>query len=209
MGVRFITFEGGEGAGKSTQLKLLAKILSARRVHVVETREPGGTPEAEALRNLLVTGDTARWTAEAEALLNYAARDSHLQKIIRPALSSGHFVLCDRFMDSTRAYQGYAGKCDMALLDCLETAIVGMTRPDITLIFDLDPIEGLARAKARSDGTEDRYERKGLEFHQRLRDGFLQIAQANATRCRVIDAKGPVEEVAARVHSAVGHLLDG
>lgn len=209
MNGRFITFEGGEGTGKSTQLKLLANALAARGFHVVQTREPGGTPEAEALRNLLVTGATTRWTAEAEALLNYAARDCHLHKIIRPALASGHFVLCDRFMDSTRAYQGYAGNCDMALLDCLETAIVGSTRPDLTLILDLDPAEGLARARSRGDESEDRYERKGLAFHQRLRSGFLQISQSNVARCRVIDAAGSVGEVASVVHAAVGHLLDG
>ena len=209
MNGRFITFEGGEGTGKSTQLKLLANALAARGFHVVQTREPGGTPEAEALRNLLVTGATTRWTAEAEALLNYAARDCHLHKIIRPALASGHFVLCDRFMDSTRAYQGYAGNCDMALLDCLETAIVGSTRPDLTLILDLDPAEGLARARSRGDESEDRYERKGLAFHQRLRSGFLQISHSNVARCRVIDAAGSVGEVASVVHAAVGHLLDG
>ena len=125
----FVTFEGGEGTGKSTQLKLLADVIMARGLPLVQTREPGGTPEAEALRTLLVNGDPGRWTAEAEALLNYAARASHLQKIIRPALASGKFVLCDRFSDSTRAYQGYAGGCDLKLLDALEASIVGRTRP--------------------------------------------------------------------------------
>src|SRR6185436_8629870 len=133
-----------EGSGKSTQLKLLADALKAQGRRAIQTREPGGTPEAEALRNLLVSGDTGRWTAEAEALLNYAARSSHLQKVIRPALASGQTVLCDRFMDSTRAYQGYAGGCDMRLLDALETSIVAETRPNLTLIFDLNPAEGLA-----------------------------------------------------------------
>ena len=205
----FVTFEGGEGSGKSTHIKLLATALQARGHHVVQTREPGGTAEAEALRTLLVNGDTGRWTAEAEALLNYAARDSHLQKIIRPALALGHTVLCDRFMDSTRAYQGYAGGCDMSLLDALETSIVGDTRPNLTIIFDLDPVAGLARAKARGEGSEDRYERKGLAFHQALRHGFLKIAEGDPTRCRVIDAAGPVEVVAALVHEAVGPLLHG
>ncbi len=209
MAACFVTFEGGEGTGKSTQAGLLAADLRARGLFVVHTREPGGTPEAEALRNLLVTGDTGRWTADAEALLNYAARDSHLHKLIRPALAAGQWVLCDRFMDSTRAYQGYAGHCDMALLDSLEAAIVGATRPNLTLIFDLDPVAGLARAKARGDGSEDRYERKGLEFHQRLRRGFLTIAAADIVRCRIIDARGTVEEVAARVQAAVGHLFHG
>ena len=205
----FVTFEGGEGSGKSTHIKLLATALQAKGHHVVQTREPGGTAEAEALRTLLVNGDTGRWTAEAEALLNYAARDSHLQKIIRPALALGHTVLCDRFMDSTRAYQGYAGGCDMRLLDALETSIVGDTRPNLTIIFDLDPAAGLARAKARGEGSEDRYERKGLAFHQALRHGFLKIAEGDPTRCRVIDAAGPVDVVAALVQEAVGLLLHG
>ena len=205
----FVTFEGGEGSGKSTHIKLLAAALLAKGHHAVQTREPGGTPEAEALRSLLVNGDTGRWTAEAEALLNYAARDSHLQKVIRPALASGQTVLCDRFMDSTRAYQGYAGGCDMRLLDALETSIVGVTRPNLTIIFDLDPAAGLARAKARGEGSEDRYERKGLEFHQALRRGFLKIAEGDPTRCRIIDAIGQVEMVAGQVLNAVGPLLHG
>ena len=205
----FVTFEGGEGSGKSTQLKLLADSLTAQGRRIVQTREPGGTPEAEALRTLLVSGDTWRWTAEAEALLNYAARSSHLQKIIRPALASGQTILCDRFMDSTRAYQGYAGGCDMHLLDALETSIIGDTRPNLTLIFDLDPAEGLARAKTRNDSAEDRYERKGITFHQALRRGFLKIAESDPARCRVIDATGSIDEVAARVQKVWGALLHG
>jgi dTMP kinase len=209
MGGIFITFEGGEGSGKSTQIRLLANLISGQGKNVVLTREPGGTPEAEALRNLLVTGKTNRWSPEAEALLNYAARDSHLQKVIRPALTAGKVVLCDRFMDSTRAYQGFAGNCSMELLDTLEATIVADTLPNLTLIFDLDPAEGLARAKSRGLDGEDRYERKGLDFHKRLRDGFLQIARAEPTRCRVIDAHGTVELVATRVASVLGHLLNG
>ncbi len=205
----FVTFEGGEGSGKSTQLKLLAGALTTQGHRVVQTREPGGTPEAEALRTLLVSGDTERWTAEAEALLNYAARSSHLQKIIRPALASGQTVLCDRFMDSTRAYQGYAGGCDMGLLDALETSIIGDTRPNLTFIFDLEPAEGLARAKTRNDGAEDRYERKGVVFHQTLRRGFLMIAEGDPARCRVIDATGSIEIVAERVQKAWGDLFHG
>jgi len=206
---RFVTFEGGEGTGKSTQIKLVAERLKTAGVEVLQTREPGGTPESEALRNLLVNGDASRWSAAAEALLNYAARDSHLRKVIRPALISGKVVLCDRFMDSTRAYQGYAGQCDMHLIDSLERAIVGATRPGLTLIFDLDPEAGLARARARNDGMEDRYERKGLEFHHRLRDGFMQIAEQEAQRCRVIDAAGSIEEVASRVNAVLRGLLHG
>jgi dTMP kinase len=205
----FVSFEGGEGTGKSTQLKLLAGTLLAQGLPVVQTREPGGTPEAEALRALLVSGDRGRWTVEAEALLNYAARSSHLVKIIRPALAAGKIVLCDRFSDSTRAYQGHAGGCDLGLLNSLEASIVGSTRPDLTLILDIDPITGLERAKARREGSEDRYERKGHEFHQRLREGFLIIAKAEPVRCRIIDASGSIEAVKARIQEVVGHLFRG
>jgi dTMP kinase len=205
----FVTFEGGEGTGKSTQIKLLAATLAGLGIPFIQTREPGGTPEAEALRSLLVNGDPGRWTAEAEALLNYAARSSHLEKIIRPALAAGKFVLCDRFSDSTRAYQGYAGGCDMKLLDALETSIVGSTRPALTLILDIDPVKGLERAKARADRSEDRYERKGLEFHQRLRAGFLKIAEAEPKRCKVIEASGPIDDVKARIQAVVEPLLHG
>lgn len=202
----FITFEGGEGTGKSTQVMLLAERLRASGRDVVTTREPGGTPEAEAVRALLVSGDTTRWSAEAEALLNYAARDNHLRGLIRPALVRGSVVICDRFMDSTRAYQGYAGDCPMALIDALEAQVVGGTRPALTLMFDLDPAHGLARARQRGEG-EDRYERKGLGFHQRLREGFLAIARGDAARCRIIDAGLPVDDVASAVWQALEGVL--
>lgn len=205
----FVTFEGGEGSGKSTQIKLLGATLEAMGRQVVQSREPGGTPEAEALRVLLVNGDTGRWTAEAEALLNYAARDSHLRDIIRPALSAGKIVLCDRFMDSTRAYQGHAGGCDMSLLDALEGAIVGKTRPDLTIMFDLAPEAGLSRARDRSAGPEDRYERKGLKFHQVLRQGYLEIARGEPGRCRIVDAEGSIESIHAKVMGILGPLLHG
>ncbi len=191
----FITFEGGEGTGKSTQVKLLADHLRETGVDVVITREPGGTPSAEALRNLLVTGGVNSWSAEAEALLNYAARDSHLRAVIRPALAAGKTVICDRFMDSTRAYQGYAGGCSMDLIDILEAKIVGSTKPNLTFVFDLDPIIGLKRAKDRGGENEDRFERKGLAFHQKLRDGFLAIAQADPYRCKIIDAAKNIAEI--------------
>jgi dTMP kinase len=197
----FITFEGGEGTGKSTQVKILAQRLREQGQTIVLTREPGGTSQAEALRNLLVSGETDRWSAESEALLNYAARDSHLVQIIKPALTAGSIVLCDRFMDSTRAYQGYAGACTFRLLDELEYSIVGVTRPNLTFVFDLDPVIGLARAKARGEGAEDRFERKGLAFHQRLRDGFLEIAKFEPQRCKLIDASQSVDDVSAQVWS--------
>jgi dTMP kinase len=172
------------------------------------TREPGGTPEAEAVRALLVSGDVARWTAKSEALLNYAAREQHLEKVIRPALGDGRIVLCDRFMDSTRAYQGYAGGCDLAFIDALEHAIVGDTRPALTLIFDVDPAQGLARARARGDAlAEDRYERKGLAFHVKLREGFLDILRRNPKRCRLVDAAQDVDAVAEDVWAIVSGAL--
>jgi dTMP kinase len=204
----FITFEGGEGSGKSTQIKRLAARLSAEGRNVRVTREPGGTPEAEAVRALLVSGDVARWTAKSEALLNYAAREQHLEQVIRPALAEGRIVLCDRFMDSTRAYQGYAGGCDLAFIDALEHAIVGDTRPALTLIFDVDPAQGLARARARGDAlAEDRYERKGLAFHVKLREGFLDILRRNPKRCRLVDAAQDVDAVAEDVWAIVSGAL--
>ena len=204
----FLTFEGGEGVGKSTQIGLLRDRLAARNHRVVVTREPGGTHEAEAVRSLLVSGDVGKWTPKAEALLNYAARDSHLEAVIRPALAVGDTVLCDRFMDSTRAYQGYAGGCDRDFIDALERAIVGETRPSLTLIFDLDPEIGLARAHARGDAVaEDRYERKGLAFHRKLRAGFLDILRREPQRCRLIDAAQPLEEVEASVWAIVRRQL--
>lgn len=206
MAGRFITFEGGEGAGKSTHVKLLAERLGGTR-DVVATREPGGTEEAEAIRALLVTGSVGRWSPEAEALLNYAARDSHLGRVIRPALERGAVVLCDRFMDSTRAYQGYAGGGRMALIVELEHSIVGPTRPDMTLMFDLDPDLGLARAGGRANAHEDRFERKGCDFHDKLRSGFLDIARLNPERCRVIDASQSVETVADEVWRHVRDVL--
>ena len=202
----FITFEGGEGSGKSTQATRLGERLKGMGLDVVVTREPGGTPEAEALRGLLVSGDVTRWTPAAEALLNYAARDSHLARVVRPALARGAVVLCDRFMDSTRAYQGYAGGVSLEFLDSLERHIVGATRPDLTLIFDLDPREGLARATSRA-GFEDRFERKGLDFHARLRDGFLDILRRDPKRCRLVDGAEAAEQVADAVWSIVSRIV--
>ena len=204
----FITFEGGEGSGKSTQIRRLAERLKAAGRDVLATREPGGTPEAESVRALLVSGDVARWTPKSEALLNYAAREQHLEQVIRPALASGRIVLCDRFMDSTRAYQGHAGGCDLAFIDALEKAIVGGTRPQLTLIFDLDPALGLARARDRGDhAAEDRYERKGLAFHMKLREGFLDILRRDPKRCRLVDASQEIEAVAEDVWSIVSGVL--
>ncbi len=191
----FITLEGGEGAGKSTQILRLASYLRDKGRDVVLTREPGGTKGGEDIRNLLVNGEPGKWSSMAEALLNYAARAGHLQDVIRPALEDGKVVLCDRFMDSTRAYQGVAGDCPMSLIDELENNVVGKTRPDLTFVFDLDPEVGLARTKMRGVGVEDRYERKGLLFHQKLRQGFLTIAHADTKRCVILDASLTVDQV--------------
>lgn len=203
----FITFEGGEGSGKSTQAAKLAEHLKSTGATVVMTREPGGTPDAEKIRELLVTGDPGRWSAEAEALLNYAARDSHVRAVIEPALKRGDWVLCDRFMDSTRVYQSYAGGCPEHLIDELENVIVKKVRPHLTLIFDIDPSIGLERARGRSGG-EDRFERKGLQFHEELRDGFLAVAEREPARCRVIDASPAEEEVFAAVLESVRELAN-
>jgi dTMP kinase len=203
---RFITFEGGEGTGKSSHARDLAEALRAKGREVVLTREPGGSRGAEEIRALLVTGAVGRWSATAETLLNYAARESHLRETIRPALGRGGLVLCDRFMDSTRVYQGVAGGCDMGLIESLERKIVGETRPDLTLILDVDPELGLARAKKRSDG-EDRFEKKGLVFHRKLREGFLAIAAEDPKRCRVVDSSRPYEAVAQDIWRLVQPLV--
>ncbi|TXH34756.1 MAG: dTMP kinase [Rhodospirillaceae bacterium] len=203
---RFITFEGGEGAGKSTQIRLLAEALRATGEPVVLTREPGGSPGAEEIRKLLVEGLPGRWTPETEVLLHFAARADHLDKVIRPALAEGKWVLCDRFADSTIAYQGYGHGLDLAWLDALRRQIVGATEPGLTVIFDLPVETGLARAAARlpaGASAEDRYERMDRTFHQRLRDGFLAMAKAAPDRYQILPADRPVAEVAEALREIV------
>ena len=170
------------------------------------TREPGGSPGAEALRDLLVRGAADRWSPLSETLILYAAREDHLERLIRPALARGDWVVSDRFADSTRAYQGAGGGADPALIAALEAAVVGACAPDLTLVFDLPVEAGLARANARGD-AETRFERKGEPFHRRLRDGFLAIAAAEPARCVMIDASGSVETVAEAVWAAVSSRL--
>lgn len=199
---RFITFEGGEGSGKSTQVRRLVDDLRARGHEVVQTREPGGSTGAEAIRNLVVAGDAERWSPRTETLLMYAARSDHLERTIRPALEAGRWVVCDRFADSSRAYQGAGGGAPEAFIESLDAAVVGDDQPDLTLIFDLPVEVGLERAFGRGL-FETRFESKGLAFHQRLRDGFLAIARRHADRCVLIDADGTEDEVAARVAAAV------
>ncbi len=199
---RFITLEGGEGAGKSTQARRLADRLTARGHKVAVTREPGGSPGAESIRELLVTGQADRWCPITETLLMYAARRDHIERTIAPALAAGDWVVSDRFADSTRAYQGAGGGAPASLIQTLERHVLGETRPDLTLILDLPVDEGLARAMARSH-AETRFEAKGAAFHERLREGFLAIARVEADRCMVIDASASVDQVEAAIWAAV------
>jgi len=191
---RFITFEGGEGAGKSTQIRRLADTLEASGLKVLQTREPGGSPGAEEIRSLLVTGEGDRWTGMTEVLLHFAARADHLVRVIRPALAEGTWVLCDRFVDSSMAYQGVAQALGRDVITELTDLVVGETMPDLTLILDLPVESGLARAGDRGEG-EDRYEKMGAAFHDTLRQAFLSIAADAPTRCRVIDATADIETV--------------
>ncbi|GMV62111.1 MAG: thymidylate kinase [Parvibaculum sp.] len=204
---RFITLEGGEGAGKSTQVRLLAAKLEEQGHKVVVTREPGGAPGAEAIRRLIVNGDTDRWTPKAEALLMFAAREDHLAQTIRPALARGEWVVCDRFADSTMAYQGVAQGLGQKFVNDLRELVVGDDMPALTLVLDLSPETGLARAGRRANG-EDRYERMEIEFHQTLRQAFLNIAKNEPERCVVIDAERDKGEVAEAIWAVVRGYLD-
>jgi dTMP kinase len=206
----FITLEGGEGTGKSTQARRLGAALEAQGHKVLLTREPGGAPGAEEIRSLLVTGEADRWTPLGETLLLCAARQEHLERTIRPALAEGRWVICDRFADSTSAYQGAAHGVPHTAIQALRILVVGATEPDLTLVLDLPAEEGLARAAKRtdgagasSDGAETRFERLGLDFHKRLREAFLDIAEDAPERCAVVDARGDEETVAARIWTAV------
>jgi dTMP kinase len=230
----FITFEGGEGTGKSTQVKLLAERLRAQGRDVLTTREPGGTPEAEALRKLLVSGDIGRWNSDEEALLNFAARSTHIRQVIRPALAANKIVICDRFMDSTFVYQVFAGHTPFEFFQELRKQIVGQTMPTVTFVLDIDPAVGILRSRNRmasqkiiseelvedavklqsSDliGTavevsnasqEDRFERKDIDFHRKVHDGFRALANADPTRCILIDASHTIDVVANHIWTAL------
>ncbi len=196
---RFITFEGGEGAGKSTQARLLADALCDLGVAVLRTREPGGAPGAEVLRELLLAGAVA-WSAPAEALLHFAARAEHVEQTIRPALAAGMWVVCDRFADSTMAYQGYGQGADRAMIATL-TGLVGLV-PDVTVVLDVSDAVGLARLRTRG-GAADRYERLDAAFHARVNQGFRAIARTAPDRCAVVRADGPEAEVHAAVMRAL------
>lgn len=204
---RFITLEGGEGAGKSTQILRLKEWLEGQGHEVLATREPGGAPGAEMVRKLLVEGPVERWDGVTEALLHFAARRDHLRSAVWPALKRGAWVISDRFADSTMAYQGYGHGADRAMLAGLYDMAVGEFCPDLTLILDLPVETGLARAAARR-GTETRYESLPVAFHERVRAGFLDIAAADPERCVVIDASRDIETIAAAIAEAVTSRLD-
>ena len=203
---RFITLEGEEGTGKSTLAAGLDAALTARGISVARTREPGGTPGAEEIRKLLVEGAADRWEPMSEALLLYAARHDHVERKIKPALDAGQWVISDRFFDSTTAYQGAAGGMDRKTLDQLRHIALGNFAPDLTLVLDLDPQSGLGRAGSRGD-HEQRFESKGLGFHQRLRQGFLDIAAAESLRCARLDANAPPDEVLASTLEVIAKRL--
>jgi dTMP kinase len=202
---RFITLEGGEGAGKSTHVRRLSAWLAERGVAVVQTREPGGSPRAEAIRELLLSGRAAPFGTEAEAVLFAVARADHMEETVRPALRRGEWVVCDRFIDSTRAYQGSAGVAP-ELLDRLEAVAIGPDRPDLTLILDLPAAEGLERADGRG-GVADRFEDDALSVHESRRAAFLAIAKREPERCVVIDARQDVSAVSQAVKEAVADRL--
>jgi dTMP kinase len=199
---RFISFEGGEGAGKSTQIGLLADELKKAGKTVVITREPGGTPGAEAIRSLFVNGDPGRWSPWAETCLINAARTDHVERVIRPALARGDWVLCDRFVDSTRAYQGAGKGLDDAALCALHRQVTDNLWPDLTLVLTLAPAAGLLRAAARGDG-EARFEAHDAGFHQRVAGFFARLPADEPQRCRAFDAAQPIENLAAAIVAAV------
>lgn len=203
---RFITLEGGEGAGKSTQQRRLAAWLRAGGREVVETREPGGSPGAEEIRKLLVTGAAGRWEPMTELLLIFAARRDHVSRTIEPALARGAWVVCDRFVDSTVAYQGVGQGLGRDAVETLSALAVGGLKPDLTLVLDLPVAEGLARAKGRAH-HEDRYEQMDLAFHESLRRAFHEVAAREPARCVLVDARGDEESVAARIQTAVVERL--
>lgn len=209
---KFITFEGGEGAGKSTQSMRLAEFLEEHGINVLRTREPGGSDGAEQIRKLLVEGAPGRWTPVTEALLHTAARADHVARAIEPALAGGRWVISDRFTDSTLAYQGYGHGLPLEAVAELNALATGGLRPDLTFVLDLPVGNGLGRAgnragNAKENDREDRYERMDAGFHERLRQGYLTIAGADAERCLVVDATQGIEEVARRISAVVRQRL--
>src|ERR1700694_5578324 len=201
---RFITFEGGEGSGKSTHIKLLAERLNAAKLRAIDTREPGGSPGAEIIRHLVLSGMGKQLGPDAETLLFAAARDDHVRTVIKPALNQGIWVLCDRFSDSTRAYQGSLGKVAPGVLNAMERVTIGDLKPDLTIILDVPVEVGMKRAVARRGaGAPDRFEAEDVRFHQELRDAYRQIAANEPQRCVLIDADTDAGTVAAGVWAAL------
>jgi dTMP kinase len=205
-GGKFITLEGGEGTGKSTQAALLAGHLERAGIEVLLTREPGGAPGAEEIRKLLVEGAPGRWDGISEALLHFAARRTHLAQTVLPAIKRGQWVISDRFADSTMAYQSYGLGVEREAVEALYRIVVGSFAPDLTIILDLSTELGLKRSRGRESG-EDRYERMDTQFHERLRQGFLDIARREPERCAVIETVGAKEEVEAKILATVGERL--
>ena len=203
---RFITLEGGEGAGKSTQIQVIKDYLQFRGNDVVVTREPGGTSEGQEIRNLLVSGDKDKWSPLSETLLILADRAAHLERVIRPSLAEGKYVVCDRFFDSTKAYQGVAGGLGLDVIHNLQQAVLGTTLPDVTLLLDIDPEKGLRRAQER--GGELRFESKTLAYHRTLRNAFLDFAAQEPDRIFVIDADRDVEAVSADILAILDERLN-
>ncbi|MCF3638696.1 dTMP kinase [Rhizobium sp. TRM95111] len=208
----FITFEGGEGAGKSTQIRRLAEVLRARGLTVLTTREPGGSPGAEAVRHVILSGAAETFGVRMEALLFAAARSDHVEQVIRPALERGAVVLCDRFMDSSRVYQGVTGNLEPDFIAALERVAINGVVPDCTVILDLPAKDGLERARRRATQAEtkqdpDRFEKEELDTHEKRREAFLDIAAREPLRCRVVDAAAGEDAVAAEILAIVEPLL--
>jgi len=209
MAGKFITFEGGEGTGKSTQAALLAMKLTELGLDVVLTREPGGSPGAEVIRHVILSGAAKSLGTNAEALLFAAARADHLDTVIKPALRSGKWVVCDRFIDSTRVYQGIVGSVGLPFIKGLEKLTVGDSKPDLTFILDLPAEIGLARARARrGEAAADRFETEDLAYHQALNAGFHVVAKSEPQRCMMIDANRPPETIAAGIWQVVCERLN-
>jgi dTMP kinase len=203
----FITFEGGEGAGKSTQIARLAEHLRASGDKVLVTREPGGSPGAEAVRHVILSGAAEPFGPAMEALLFAAARNDHVEQVIRQALKAGQMVLCDRYIDSSRVYQGVTGDLDPALMRAIEQAAINGLMPDMTIILDLPAEIGLQRANARrGEAAADRFERETIDLQRKRRDAYLAIARAEPERCKVVDADRPPDEIALDIAALADRL---